>query len=74
MPYIALVKSSAVRAETCSVDPAGETAASHWTKKEGAELYIGVFQGCEDAEIRAKAAAKADVLPSSIRLVELVGV
>ena len=70
MPYIALVKSSAVRAETCSVDPAGETAASHWTKKEGAELYIGVFQGCEDAEIRAK----ADVLPSSIRLVELVGV
>lgn len=69
--YIALVRHEAARVEVCTVDPAGETAHSHWTRKPGTEAYLGIIR--EDGyDAALKAVSKSSGIPAgNIRLVEL---
>lgn len=69
--FIALVKADAVKAEICSVPSDSEAAASHWDKKPGSELYVGIYHK-DDATAREMAAKKMHTDPKNIRLIQLV--
>lgn len=70
--YIALVCADSAKVSLCSVDPASGTAPSHWHDVPDAEIYVGFYQEWDDAAVKAKAAAKANVPESAIRLIEPV--
>lgn len=70
--YIALVKAEASRIEVCTVDPAGETAHSHWVKRTNGEAYLGLVRAYGPDAALKDMSESSGVPAENIRLVELV--
>lgn len=62
--WVALVSSRAVDAKCL-------TEGGAWEKRQGGELYVGIFEDDYDGAV-AKAARKAEVAAENIRLIQLV--
>jgi len=67
-PYIALIRSGAVRdAQVCSSEDT-DLLAGDWLDYKEAEVYVGVFPGTAQEALR-KAAEYAGVVPENIKLI-----
>ncbi len=68
--YIALVRSLAVRDVQICVSENTELLEGEWKDFDGAEVFLGIFEGTEKDALEA-AAANWDIAESNIRLIEV---
>jgi len=67
--YVALVTKEASRIQVCTVDPAGETAHSHWMARPGMEAYLGIVGADGPETAKAEIARSAGLPEDNVRVV-----
>ena len=68
--YVAVIESFAVRdVQYCMTEHLEEE--NDWMDDSGAEVYVGIFTGDDEEEIRQEAADIAETVPGNIRLIDV---
>lgn len=69
--YVALIGSFAVRdTQFCTTADNGPSS-DDWDDYEGAEIYLGIFTGTGEEQVREDAASHAMTVPDNIRLIDV---